>query len=72
MPPASPSSAFESYGTVSQGDLVKITITHINTDALAIEPGDSVNIKIMPSKGSVTTVSFTVPPVLYTGSVNLR
>jgi len=72
VPLTSEDDAFVSYGTVAQGDLVKLTITHIGAGILSIAPGDSVNIKIMPAKGSATTVSFTVPPVLYDGTVNLR
>lgn len=72
VPPAATNSVFVEYGTVAQGDLVKITIKYINAAELAIQPGQQVNIKIMPAKGSTATVSFTVPPVLYDGSVNLR
>ena len=72
VPPADADGAFDEYGTVAQGDLVKITIGYINVDALAIEPGDKVNIKIMPAKGTTATVSFTVPPVLSEGTVDLR
>ena len=72
VPPAGAGTPFASYGTVSQGDLVKITIDHIDANALALRPGDAVTIKIMPAKGSTTTVSFTIPPVLSDGVVNLR
>ena len=72
VPPAEVNSVFDKYGTVAQGDLVKITIEYINEDGLNIKPGDKVNIKIMPAKGSTATVSFTVDSVLYDGSVDLR
>jgi|GEM_PF-747253 len=81
VPPAGSSDAFYKYGTVAQGDLVKITVNFLAFIAegeeddeakLAIEPGDYVQIKIMPARGSATTVSFTVPPVLNEGTVNLR
>ena len=72
VPPAKTDSVFDKYGTVAQGDLVKITIEYINGDDLNIKPGDNVNIKIMPARGVTTTVSFTVDSVLYDGSVNLR
>ncbi|MDW5562860.1 MAG: archaellin/type IV pilin N-terminal domain-containing protein [Methanomassiliicoccus sp.] len=72
VPPAAAGTPFASYSTVQQGDLVKITINAIGTADLGITPGTSVTIKIMPAKGSSTTVSFTVPPVLSNGVVNLR
>jgi len=72
VPPAETASPFDRYGTVAQGDLVKITVNAVNNTKLGIAPGDSVTIKIMPAKGSTTTVSFTVPSVLYDGSVDLR
>jgi flagellin FlaB len=72
IPPAAADSAFAVYGTVQQGDLLKITIGHIGTGALSATPDTPVTIKIMPAKGSATTVMFTIPPVLSDGSVNLR
>lgn len=72
VPPAGDNTPFKSYGTVSQGDLVKITISYIDGNPLALRPGDSVSIKIMPAKGVTTTIAFTVPPVLSNGVVNLR
>lgn len=72
VPPAETGQPFAAYGTVQQGDLVKITISFVGNDALSIAPGDSVNIKIMPSTGATTMVSFNVPPVLSEGTVNLR
>ena len=63
---------FANYGTISQGNLTKVTVKFIANDALSIAPGDQVLIKIMPSRGAATTVSFTVPPVLTSGIVNLR
>lgn len=72
VPPAETGEPFAAYGTVQQGDLVKITIKFVGNTDLAIMPGDSVNIKIMPATGSTTMVSFTVPPVLSEGTVDLR
>jgi flagellin FlaB len=72
VPTAATNSAFATYGTVSQGDLVKITVAFVDNTAMGISPGESVTIKIMPAAGSATTVSFTVPSVLSDGSVNLR
>lgn len=72
VPIAADNSPYDLYGTVQQGDLVKITVAFVNNTALAIAPGDSVTIKIMPASGSTTTVSFTVPSVLSNGTVNLR
>lgn len=63
---------FAKYGTISQGNLTKVTVKFIDNAALSIAPGDSVLIKIMPAKGAPTTISFTVPPVLNKGSVDLR
>ncbi len=63
---------FASYGTVNQGNLTKITVANLGESTLSISPGDSVLIKIMPARGSPTTVSFTVPPVLNSGTANLR
>lgn len=72
VPSAESGTAFAQYGTVSQGNLTKITILFLGNEALAIQPGDSVLIKVMPARGSTMTVSFNVPPVLSNGAVDLR
>jgi archaellin len=72
VPPAADGTPFKLYGTVSQGDLVKVTVSFLANKALSISPGDSVQIKIMPAHGSSTTVAFTVAPVLSAGTINLR
>ncbi len=72
IPPAAALSPFYEYGTVGQGNLVKVHIAFIGEDALAIAPGASVQMKIMPAHGSTTAVAFTVAPVLSAGTINLR
>ena len=72
VPPQDGTSNFGLYGTIAQGDLVKITFNAVGNSEMEVVPGDSVSIKIMPAMGATTTVSFTVPSVLYDGTVNLR
>ena len=63
---------FAMYQTVSQGELVELTIGYVNGELLHICPGDSVTIKVLLSAGSATLIQFTAPGVLTAGTMDLR